>query len=189
MRPAPLLALALAALAAAAPPRPALAHHCFPDVFDANAPRIIRGKVIAVEWVNPHALIYVTGPATGPRTQAPMTAVFWAGTPNGLIRSGLTRETLKAGAQVVIRGYQAKDRSCPAHAVTGTATCLLEARDLAFIGDDRRYFIGSTGHNAPPDQLDRAEAARIEPAEAPLGVAPGFCPPDRAAASARPPSR
>ena len=103
MRPAPLLALALAALAAAAPPRPALAHHCFPDIFDADGPLFIRGKVIAVEWVNPHALIYVTGPATGPRTQAPMTAVFWAGTPNGLIRSGLTRETLKAG-EVIIAG-------------------------------------------------------------------------------------
>ena len=33
-------------------------HHAFTAEFDANAPINITGKVVKVEWINPHAVSY-----------------------------------------------------------------------------------------------------------------------------------
>jgi hypothetical protein len=40
---------------------PALAHHPFSSEFDANAPVHIVGKVMRIDWSNPHVMIQVTG--------------------------------------------------------------------------------------------------------------------------------
>ena len=61
--------LGLVALTIGVPAQPAYAHHCFKDVFDANAPIAIKGKILAVEWVNPHALIHVSGAVAGEPVQ------------------------------------------------------------------------------------------------------------------------
>ena len=34
-------------------------HHAFTAEFDANAPINITGKVVKVEWINPHAWVHV----------------------------------------------------------------------------------------------------------------------------------
>ena len=67
------------------------------------------------------------------------------GTPNTLLRRGLTRNTLKPGTQIVVDGYQAKDRSNRAN-----------GRDITFT-DGRKIFMGSSGTGAPDDGRDPTE--------------------------------
>ena len=67
------------------------------------------------------------------------------GTPNTLLRRGLTRNTLKIGTRIVVDGYQSKDRSQRAN-----------GRDITF-EDGRKIFMGSSGTGAPRDGRDPTE--------------------------------
>ncbi len=64
-----------------------------------------------------------------------------AGTPNTLLREGLTRDSLKAGEQIIVRGYRAKDARC-------RPACKANGRDVTFT-DGRKVFMGSSGTGAP----------------------------------------
>src|SRR5688572_33324248 len=82
------------------------AHHSFAAEFDASKPLKMTGIVTKVEWQNPHTFFYidVTDPATGKVTN-------WAmelGSPNGLMRSGWSRNTLKIGDSVSVEGSLAR---------------------------------------------------------------------------------
>ena len=68
------------------------------------------------------------------------------GTPNTLLRRGITRESLKAGTELVIDGYQARDHS------------LLRAngRNVTY-PDGKKLFLGSSGTGAPTDGADPTE--------------------------------
>jgi hypothetical protein len=84
----------------------ALAHHSFAAEFDASKPFKLTGLVTKVEWQNPHTFFYidVTDAATSKVTN-------WAielGSPNGLMRSGWTRNTLKIGDIVAVEGSLAR---------------------------------------------------------------------------------
>lgn len=101
----------VAALAAAAP---VFAHHSFAAEFDSTKPVNLTGVVTKVEWMNPHTYFYVDvkDPVTGK-------VANWAcemGSPNGLTRSGWTRNTLKVGMVVSFEGTRAKDGSTKANA-------------------------------------------------------------------------
>ena len=87
---------------------PTLAHHAFSAVFDANKPVKMTGVVTKVEWQNPHAWFYIdVKDETGKVTNWGMEM----GSPNGLIRAGWTRTSVKVGDAVSVEGFQARDGS------------------------------------------------------------------------------
>src|SRR5580698_7104573 len=85
--------LAAALIAAAAICAPALAHHAFQAEFDGNQPIMLQGKVTKVEWINPHTWVHMVVVTNG----AEQEWMVEAGTPNTLLREGLTRDSLKPG--------------------------------------------------------------------------------------------
>ena len=60
------------------------------------------------------------------------------GTPNTLLRRGLNRNSLLPGTEIVVDGYQSKDRSKRAN-----------GRDVTFT-DGRKIFMGLLRHRRPP---------------------------------------
>jgi len=125
---------------------PILGHHAFGGEFDPNKPVLLKGPVTKVEWVNPHAWIHLEV------TKPDGTKEEWmveGGTPNTLLRRGVTRESLKVGTQLVIDGYQARDHS------------LLRAngRNVTY-PDGKKLFLGSSGTGAPTDGADPTEAPK-----------------------------
>ena len=118
----------------------AQAHHAFAAEFDGNAPVLLRGKVTKVEWINPHAWVHLAN------TNADFKQAEWmieAGTPNTLFRAGIDRNSLKVGTEIVVRGFQAKDKSC-------VPVCKANGRDVTF-PDGRKLFMGSSGTGAPAE--------------------------------------
>jgi hypothetical protein len=99
-----LLVVAMTALAA----QPIAAHHSFAAEFDANAPIELTGTVTKVEWANPHTYFYMD--VTSPKGDVENWALEM-GSPNGLMRRGWTRDSMKIGDVVTVTGSRAKDGS------------------------------------------------------------------------------
>jgi hypothetical protein len=129
-------ALLLAAAAAV------VAHHSFAAEFDANQPVQLRGTVVKVEWINPHTWIHLDVKKTDGAVERWM---IEGGTPNTLLRRGLTRKSLPEGTELLVDGYKAKNGSNRAN-----------GRDLTF-SDGRRLFMGSSGIGATRDGKDPDE--------------------------------
>ncbi len=131
--------LVIGALSLAAP---AAAHHAFAAEFDANRPVNLKGTVVKMEWINPHAWIHIDV------TMADGNVERWmveGGTPNTLFRRGFTKNSLLPGTVIMVDGYQAKDGTMKAN-----------GRDLTF-EDGRKLFMGSSGTGAPRDGRDPRE--------------------------------
>lgn len=118
---------------------PLLAHHAFAAEFDANRPLKLQGTVTKMEWINPHAWIHIDVKNPNGTVESWMAE---AGTPNTLFRRGFTKESLLAGTEIVIDGYQAKDGT---HRMNGRNVKLPNGQTL---------FLGSSGTGAPADGKD-----------------------------------
>ena len=103
------LALGTAALGLLLAAVPVMAHHSFAAEFDSNKPVKLTGTVTKIEWMNPHAYFYidVKDEKTGQVTNWGMEM----GSPNGLMRQGWTRNSMKIGDMVTVEGSAAKDGS------------------------------------------------------------------------------
>jgi hypothetical protein len=101
------------AFAMAVTATPVIAHHSFAAEFDASQPVRLKGTVTKIEWMNPHAYFYIdVKDASGKITS-------WGlemGSPNGLMRQGWTRNSMKVGDEIVVEGSRAKDGSNIANA-------------------------------------------------------------------------
>ena len=125
------------------------AHHAFGAEFDPNAPIRLQGKVVKLEWVNPHAWIHIEIKKPDGSSEVWMVE---GGTPNTLLRRGLTRESLTVGTELIVDGYQTKDHSLKR----------ANGRDVTFT-DGRKMFMGSSGTGAPRDGRDPTETAPKKP--------------------------
>lgn len=114
----------------------ALAHHSFSAEFDAKREVHLEGVISRVEFINPHAWIHVDVKGKDGKV---VTWMIEAGSPNVLLRRGITKSTVTPGTQVVVDGYQAKDGSLRAN-----------GRDIT-LPDGRKLFLGSSGTGAPYD--------------------------------------
>jgi hypothetical protein len=134
-------AIIVAGLAVVLSASPAWAHHAFAAEFDANKPVTFKDATVTkVELINPHSWIHVDV------KQADGTVVNWAieaGSPNILLRRGITKNTVKQGDKIVIEGYQSKDGS---HRANG--------RDLT-LPNGQHLFLGSSGGEGAPYEVPR----------------------------------
>ena len=93
--------------------RPVVAHHAFAAEFDADKPVTLTGAVTKIEWTNPHTWFYIdVRDQTGKVTN-------WGlemGSPNGLMRNGWTRNSMKIGHEVTVEASRARDGSNHANA-------------------------------------------------------------------------
>ena len=83
----------------------AQAHHSFAAEYDRGRTITVTGTVDRLEWTNPHARLYVNGKDENGKDQL---WDFELGPPNGLMRNGWSRNSLKQGDKVTVEGYRSK---------------------------------------------------------------------------------
>jgi hypothetical protein len=113
---------------------PLFAHHSFAAEFDANKKVQFTGTVTKLEWMNPHAWVYIDAKDQSGHVQ------HWqceTGAPNELVRKGWRRNDLKVGDQVTVDGFLAK---------VGGNTC--NAREIK-LPNGKKVFSGSADDGGP----------------------------------------
>jgi hypothetical protein len=114
---------------------PARAHHAFAAEFDAAKPIKVRGTVVKWELTNPHSWIHIDVKGADGKVA---TWMIEGASPNNLYRLGLSKESLPAGSDITVEGYQAKDGSTRA-----------VGRNIVF-SDGRKFFLGLTEAEGAP---------------------------------------
>lgn len=111
----------------------AWAHHAFAAEFDVDKPVQLRGKVVRMEWINPHSWIHIAVPDE--KTGKVIEWMIECGPPNGLLRRGFTKASLPSGTEIVVVGWQAKDDSFRANGSSIT------------LPDGSKLFLGSSNES------------------------------------------
>jgi hypothetical protein len=116
-----------------------MAHHSFAAEYDSAKTISVKGVVQKVAWVNPHAYVWVDVKDDSGKV---VTYAFESLSPNALARSGWTRNSLKAGDEVTVDGYLAKDGKPLADGSVHANSKLIT------LSDGRKVFAGSSADNA-----------------------------------------
>jgi len=121
----------------------ARAHHAFSSEFDVKKPLTLKGTLVKWEMINPHSWFHLEVKDPDGRV------VEWmieGGSPNSLIRVGVTKYSLQIGMELTVEGYRAKDAS-------NTAV----GRNFT-LPDGKRLFVGSAGGpDSPPPAPDATQ--------------------------------
>ena len=129
------LTVVIAALGLLVAAVPVIAHHSFAAEFDANKPVKVTGTVTKVEWKNPHVYFYLdVKDDDGKVTNWGMEM----GSPNGLMRQGWTRNSMKVGDVVSVEGSRARDGSA-----------IGNARAVVLASTGQRLFAASSQNTTP----------------------------------------
>jgi len=124
----PVVGLLLAAV-------PVRAHHALAAEFDQNKPIKVQGSVTKWELTNPHSWIHIDSKDAEGKV---VTWMIEGASPNNLYRLGLTKESLPAGTEITVEGYQAKDGSTRA-----------VGRNITF-ANGKKFFLGLTEAEGAP---------------------------------------
>jgi Family of unknown function (DUF6152) len=119
---------------------PVAAHHSFSAEFDQTKKVTLEGKVVQMEWVNPHSWLTIDV------TKADGTVERWrieGGSPSVLLRLGWNRNSLPAGTKIKVVAFQAKDGS-----LRGSS------RDIEF-PDGRKMDMGGSGAKEGQEKPDK----------------------------------
>ncbi len=113
---------------------PVWAHHAFAAEFDGNKQVTLKGTIAKMDWINPHAWLHIDV------KEPDGTMTRWMielGPPNSLLKRGWTKQSVPAGMEVTVVGYQAKDGAKRAN-----------GRDVT-LPNGKQLFAGSSGTGAP----------------------------------------
>jgi hypothetical protein len=102
------VALVMSGLAVLAAATPARAHHSFAAAYDMTQPVTVQGTITQVLLRNPHSWFVLDVKDANGKTEE---WAFEAGTPSGMIRNGYKPDIIKAGTEVTIKGFRARDAS------------------------------------------------------------------------------
>jgi hypothetical protein len=119
---------------------PLAAHHAFSAEFDDKKPVKLRGNVVKMDWINPHAWLYINVKGTD---GAIVSWMIELGPPNALIKRGWTKQSVPVGMEVIVDGYQSKDGSLRAN-----------GRDVT-LPDGKKMFAESSFAGAKDDKNEK----------------------------------
>lgn len=117
------VAFALAGAAALA-----MAHHSFDAEYDSSKKVTITGSVTKVDWVNPHAYVFLN---VETKDAGVMNYRAELGPPYALVRGGWKRDTVKVGDTITVEaGAPAKDGSPHLGATRETSLILANGQKM-----------------------------------------------------------
>jgi hypothetical protein len=112
---------------------PLFAHHSFSAEYNITQPIELKGTIVSVEWINPHAFVTIAVADTNGKVQE------WRGEGGALsylLDSGWTPEMLqqveKSKSVVIVSGYRARTNAGPANGMWIKAIELPDGRKLVF---------------------------------------------------------